>query len=178
MHSPRRLVLVSGAPGSGKSTVARPLAAALGFALVSKDRIKETLFDALGGRAGDLADSRRFGSAAMEVLWQIAADGPAAVLDANFRPHSAYERQRIAALGALVVEVHCRCAPDEIRRRFAERAARGGHHAAHALAVLPDELLAEYDGPVGIGSVIEVDTTSPVDAEALAARVLGSYHHA
>jgi predicted kinase len=34
-------------PGAGKTTLARPLAAALGFALLSKDHIKETLHDAL-----------------------------------------------------------------------------------------------------------------------------------
>src|SRR4051812_24933063 len=41
------IVLVSGAPGAGKTTLARPLAAALGFALLSKDHIKETLRDAM-----------------------------------------------------------------------------------------------------------------------------------
>ena len=113
----------------------------------------------------------------MEVLWAIAADAPAVVLDANFRPRSDYERQRLAALGARIVEVHCHCAPDEIRRRFADRATRGGHHPAHALVALPDELLAEYDGPVGLGAVIEVDTNGPVDVETLAMRIHDSYHH-
>jgi predicted kinase len=42
------LVYVSGAPGAGKSTLAGPLAAELGFALLGKDRIKETLGDWLG----------------------------------------------------------------------------------------------------------------------------------
>ena len=37
----RRVVLVSGAPGSGKTSLAAPLAAELGFALLGKDRIKE-----------------------------------------------------------------------------------------------------------------------------------------
>jgi adenylate kinase family enzyme len=38
----RKLVYVSGAPGSGKTSLAIPLAAALGYALLAKDRIKET----------------------------------------------------------------------------------------------------------------------------------------
>lgn len=37
----RQVVFVSGAPGAGKSTLAAPLAAELGFPLVSKDRIKK-----------------------------------------------------------------------------------------------------------------------------------------
>jgi predicted kinase len=44
---PRRVVLVSGAPGAGKSTLAVPLAAELGFMLLRKDQIKEKLHDAL-----------------------------------------------------------------------------------------------------------------------------------
>jgi predicted kinase len=39
----RRLVYVSGAPGSGKTSLAVPLAAELGYPLLSKDRIKEVL---------------------------------------------------------------------------------------------------------------------------------------
>jgi predicted kinase len=38
--SQRRLVLVTGPPASGKTTLAAPLAAELGFALLGKDRIK------------------------------------------------------------------------------------------------------------------------------------------
>jgi len=39
----RKLVYVSGAPGSGKTSLAVPLAAELGYALLAKDRIRETL---------------------------------------------------------------------------------------------------------------------------------------
>lgn len=46
-----RVVYVSGAPGAGKSSLAVPLAAALGYALLTKDKIKETLHDALGPAA-------------------------------------------------------------------------------------------------------------------------------
>lgn len=51
----RKIVLVSGAPGAGKTTIAQPLAEALGFPLLSKDHIKETLYDSLNGIPGDVA---------------------------------------------------------------------------------------------------------------------------
>ena len=47
------IVVVSGAPGAGKSSLAEPLAIALGFPLLSKDQIKEVLYDALGPQEGD-----------------------------------------------------------------------------------------------------------------------------
>ena len=65
----RRLVYVSGAPGSGKTSLAIPLAAELGYALLTKDIIKETLHDALDGAPDpDRAWSRQLGGAAMELL--------------------------------------------------------------------------------------------------------------
>jgi predicted kinase len=119
----RRVVLVSGAPGAGKTSLARPLAAELGFALLGKDRIKETLHDGLGAPPADLAWSRRLGGAPMELLWALASDAPAVVLEANFRPHSEYERGRIAALGGRLVEVYCACPMQVATRGYAERAA-------------------------------------------------------
>jgi len=75
----RRVVLVSGVPGAGKSTLAGPLAAGLGFALLGKDRIKETLHGALGApEAGqpylrDRPWTKWLGGAAMELIWALAA---------------------------------------------------------------------------------------------------------
>jgi predicted kinase len=48
MHYPQSTLLVSGAPGTGKSTVAHALKYSFpNFALLEKDRIKEALFDLL-----------------------------------------------------------------------------------------------------------------------------------
>ena len=58
-----------GGTGRGKTTLAGPLAAELGYALLTKDTIKETLHDALGGPEAGLAWSRRLGGASMELLW-------------------------------------------------------------------------------------------------------------
>jgi predicted kinase len=176
--SGRKLVLVSGAPGSGKTSLAGPLAAELGFALLGKDRIKETLHDAMGAPAPDREWSRRLGAAAMELLWTLAADAPAVVLEANFRPYSAYERDRISALCARPVEVNCVCPPGLAARRYTERAATC--HPVHVVTSLTPDQLAEYDRPVGLGELITVDTTGPVDVAALAeivrARLVGPSH--
>ncbi|MBT9329452.1 AAA family ATPase [Paracidobacterium acidisoli] len=170
-----RIVIVSGPPGAGKTTVGRPLAEALGFALLSKDDIKEALFAAMHDPAREAADdldfSRRLSVAAMETLLALAPHCPDVVLEANFRPRSEQERGRLAALPGRIVEVYCRLPLEEAVRRFAERAERERHHPAHALKTMPLERMAEYDAPVGLGKVIEVDTSRALDVEALVERV-------
>jgi predicted kinase len=161
------VVLVSGVPGAGKSTLAGPLAAGLGFALLGKDRIKETLHEALGAPKADQlwSDSRPWtkwlGGAAMELLWALAADAPAVVLEANFRPRSEYERGRIIALGGQFVEVYCDCPVELATARYNGRAPR--RHPVHVVDTLTAELAAEFDQPVGLGELIVVDTSVPVD---------------
>jgi len=160
-------VYVSGAPGAGKTALAVPLAAELGWALLTKDRIKETLHDALGAPEADLAWSRWLGAAALELIWALAADAPAVVIEANFRPYSEYERARLAGLAARPVEVHCGCPPEVAVERYNARAT----HAVHVVKRLDLAAMAEYDRPVGIGTLVRVDTTRPVDVARVAKEV-------
>ena len=122
MTQVRRLVYVSGAPGAGKTSLAGPLAAELGYALVTKDTIKETLHDALDAPDPDLAWSRRLGAAAMELVWTLAAQAPDVVIEANFRPYSAYQRGRLVGLGGRPVEVYCSCPAELASARYNARA--------------------------------------------------------
>lgn len=168
----RRVVYVSGAPGSGKSTLARPLAVALGLPLLSKDIIKERLADSLPDPGGDpMAWSRVLGGAAMEMIWALAALSPGVVLEANFRPRSDYERAKLSGFGGRLVEVHCACGPEEAARRYSARGLREDQHPIHTLRTIGPELLAEFDRPIGLGALVEVDTGGPVDVAAIADEV-------
>jgi predicted kinase len=65
------LIVVSGAPGTGKSTIAAALGAALRFPVLSLDPIKEALADVLGLGGEDW--SNQVGDAAAEVVFRLAA---------------------------------------------------------------------------------------------------------
>jgi predicted kinase len=170
----REIVLVSGAPGSGKSTLAGQLCNLTGLTLLSKDVIKESLWDAFDPPAGDLSWSRRLGGAAMEVLWALAASSPRVILEANFRPHSGYERAKLADLSNRIVEVYCWCPPALASERYSKRAATPTHHPAHVTPQLDPGLQAEFNGPIGLGPVIGVDTTRIVDAPTVAKAVMSA----
>jgi predicted kinase len=168
----KRVVLVSGASGSGKTTIAVPLAAELGFPLLSKVIIKEQVFDALGAGDGDpVSWSRRLGAASMELIWTLAGQFPEAVLEANFRPHSPYERSCISELSDRIIEINCVCPFEVASNRYSARARSGRHNPVHVLHDLDHSFRSEYDRPIGIGTVMKVDTTDAVDVQCLTRQI-------
>lgn len=167
----RRVVIVSGAPGAGKSTLAGPLAQALALPLLSKDIVKERLADSLPNPGEDPEVwTRKLGAAAMEMIWTLAALSPAVMLEANFRPRHPYEREQLAKLseGGRLVEVYCTCPPQLASQRYSDRSRRPGRHAIHTVRDLPPGALEEFDRPMGLGELVEVHTSGVVDVAALA----------
>ncbi len=159
----RRLyVVVSGPPGSGKTTLARPLAHELDLPLIAKDRIKESLLDSLGVR--DLEWSRQVGRATISLMYQLAVDAGAAVLESTWSPELA--PAAVAALQAPIVEAYCSCPPELAEARYRERLAtrHPGHHDAERLY----EDRWTKDQPLGIGPLVVVDTSGPVDVAGVA----------
>lgn len=63
-------VLVTGIPASGKSALAEFLSKRLALPMMSKDKIKELLFDAVGFRSR--AEKVALGNGSMEILYYFA----------------------------------------------------------------------------------------------------------
>jgi predicted kinase len=159
-------ILVGGWPGAGKSTLARALAAELAVPLLAKDDIKEVLADALGQPA-DVEASRRLGRAAVRVMLTLARHCPDAVLDSTWFEDA---RPFVEALPRPLVEVRCLVDREVARSRYLARAAH--RHPGHLdRDRSEDELWGRPVPPLGVGPLVEVDTSGAVDVPALAERI-------
>ena len=127
--APTVFVVVSGAPGSGKSTVARELARQLDLPLLSKDTIKEALLDSIGAKS--VIASQRLGAAAIRTLLAVAAENKRGVLDSTWQPSLAIDD--LKALPAPIVEVFCAVDSETARARYRARAST--RHPGHFDAV-------------------------------------------
>lgn len=160
-------VIVSGPPASGKSTVTHALAPKLGLPVIAKDVIKQALMDALG-LPDSVEESHRLGQAAVHAMLAVAATNPGAVLDSVWMP---YTIPLISELDGPIVEVHCRVSRATAEARYLDRAPH--RHPGHLSDQRPaDELWStQLVDPLGVGSIVEVDTERPLDPDRLAARV-------
>jgi predicted kinase len=170
------VIVVTGPPAAGKTTIARELAARLRLPLIAKDTIKEALFDGLG--TGDLAWSRRLGEGTYLAMLRLAEDSVAAgaslVLEANFVRGSEFATG-LAALPARFVQIHCDAPLELLVERYASRERHAGHVDGERIEAVQDAVEAWRHEPLDLpGETIPVDTSGPVDLAGLAEGVVAA----
>lgn len=169
-------VIVTGIPASGKSTVGQAVAAALKLEMLDKDEILEALFISRG--VGNADWRRELSHAADEELKQKALRSRGAVISSWWHhPASDVDTgtpvEWLSSLTGVVVELHCVCSPNIAAERFMTRERHEGHldrYKTHA------ELLSSFEqqaalGPLGIGSLVSVNTEREVKLEIVLAQI-------
>ena len=176
------VIIVSGPPGSGKTTLAEKIADTFHLPMFNKDGIKELLFDTLGW--SDREWSKRVGAATYAILYHVMerqlAAGASFIVESNF--HAAQDTERFQALQEICrftpFQVNCTADGDVLYERFKERAESGERHPGHDDAMSIDEfeeiLRRGRHDPLDIGGdVYEVDMTdyAKIDYGALYAAI-------
>lgn len=163
-------ILINGVPASGKSTVARAIAAGLGVPLMTLDTVKEPLFSHFG--TGDREHNRTLGRASYAIIFAAIADWPdpaTVVIDAwfGFQPAEVLRRHLATAGIGRTAEIWCHAPGPVLAARYAARV--GTRSAGHPGAEYLPELVAlnERATPTGLGATFDIDTTEALRLDAI-----------
>jgi thymidylate kinase len=159
-----RFIIISGLPGSGKTTLARDLAPALSLPVIDKDQILERLFESNG--VGDATWRRALSRESDLILEREATSSNGAILVSFWRAPgmtaaSGTPTGWLKSISGTAVNVHCVCDPELAAERFLQRKRHSGHLDSRTSY---RELLATFRNlsrlaHLGIGPCIEVDTS-------------------
>jgi predicted kinase len=131
---PPLLLVVSGPPAGGKTSIAEDLAERLRVPFVSKDMFKERLYETFG--SGDELEDR-VEEASLAMLYDVAGAqldaGVSVMAESNFDRRSDLEplRRLQREHGARIVQVHCTRPKEKLLERFVGRIEEGRRHPGH-----------------------------------------------
>lgn len=167
------LIIVTGAPATGKSTLAHRLADTYKLPLFTKDGFKENLADSLNRPMEiRMAEwSNLLGASSYQLIYHVMGvmlqAGQSLIVEANFHPAiaNAVLRGILDSYPNRVIQISCRADAEVIAQRFRERIDAGYLHPIHRYEIflrdrLTDALQAGTYDPLDIpGQRLTYDTT-------------------
>lgn len=162
------VIIISGLPSSGKTTLGKYLSEVLELPFINKDGIKELLFDDLGSQ--DREWSKKLGRVSMSLLYyftksQLSAGKPF-IIESNFTP--AFDTEKLLALKKrydfFSIQILCKAEGKILFERFKNRDNSGGRHQGHidpeSYKEFESLFLTDPQKPLEIGGkFIELETT-------------------
>lgn len=159
----KRIVLINGAPGSGKTTFVQKLKMQLQVPIIEKDSIKEFYFDYVGTAGMD--HSRALGTASIEAMYALAHQlltvTDSVILENSFNADLAPSDLSGLAKGDAVdiLEVYCTLDEHERLRRFTARALHDRHVGHSDMQNISEAAMQDHFRALEIGDIIRVDMT-------------------
>lgn len=136
------LVIVSGSPASGKSSLAEDIADELCFPLLSRDDIKEALMDVFP--VTNLEESHIAGAAAFKAMYQVLGSmlkvGASVVLESTFEKGRSEGDLESFFNRCRPMQVSCQANADVLKERLAERIRSRSRHPGHQDDAAHDEV--------------------------------------
>lgn len=156
-----KILLISGPPAAGKTSFTNFLSQKLNLPSITKDGIKEVLFDTLGWQ--DEALVKEFSKVSFELLYFLLEkqlySKKSVIIEGNFIPEVAIDRIKpmLADNSGSILEFYFYAHSDLLRERFKRRITENQRHPGHIR-----KSLAEINfnaKPLAIERVIDVDTS-------------------
>lgn len=129
------IVVITGLPGTGKTTLSKQMADALGVPLIAKDAIKEIMYDTIGW--SDKEFSGKLARATFGIIEYVVEEnlrtGRSIIVEGNYAPKLASKQfqQWQEQYGCAITQIVCRTDLDVLAQRYLDRLKSGQRHEGH-----------------------------------------------
>lgn len=162
------IILITGFPGTGKTTLGQTLSDKYKFPFITKDAFKECIFDTLGW--SDKPWSLKVSAASHKIMDYIIDEelkaGHSIIVESNFKNCIDSDRfQKIQEkYNCSIVQILCWADGDLVYERFMERKKTVHRHPGHVEGISPEEIKQQLirgkcDAITINGTTVELDTS-------------------